>query len=112
MHIFFFHFNQNKKLQLTWHNNHIPKSILKKADVVTESLQDSKRFTVKSVLKFTPNREHHNSTFSCELGHPAVPTMGRTSLRLEVSYYFTWLKNIRLNISIQIKFNSLYHKCL
>lgn len=82
--MYYFHF------QLTWHNNHIPKSILKKADVVIEPLQDAKRFTVKSVLKFTPSREHHNSTFSCELGHPAVPTMGRTSLRLEVSYNFIY----------------------
>lgn len=49
-----------------------------------EPLADSRRFTAKSVLKLTPKKEHHNTTFLCQAQNTADRTYRSAKLKLEV----------------------------
>lgn len=49
-----------------------------------EPLPDGRRFTSRSVLKLTPKKEHHNTTFTCQAQNTADRTYRAAKLRLEV----------------------------
>uniref|UniRef100_A0A1B0CQR5 Protein rp20-signalp detected n=1 Tax=Lutzomyia longipalpis TaxID=7200 RepID=A0A1B0CQR5_LUTLO len=55
-------------------------------DYMKEPLPDSRRFTAKSVLKLTPKKEHHNTTFTCQAQNTADRTYRAAKLKLEVKY--------------------------
>lgn len=51
-----------------------------------EALPDGRRFTAKSILKLTPKKEHHNTSFTCQAQNTADRTYRSARLRLEVKY--------------------------
>lgn len=51
-----------------------------------EPLADSRRYTAKSVLKLTPKKEHHNTTFLCQAQNTADRTYRSAKLKLEVMF--------------------------
>lgn len=51
-----------------------------------EPLGDTRRFTAKSILKLTPKKEHHNTTFTCQAQNTADRTYRSAKLKLEVKY--------------------------
>lgn len=53
-------------------------------DYMKEPLSDSRRFTAKSILKLTPKKEHHNTTFTCQAQNTADRTYRSAKLKLEV----------------------------
>ncbi|KAK7788833.1 hypothetical protein R5R35_012822 [Gryllus longicercus] len=55
-------------------------------DEIVEALPDGRRFTSKSILKLTPKKEHHNTTFTCQAQNTADRTYRSARLRLEVKY--------------------------
>lgn len=55
-------------------------------EYIVEALPDGRRFTAKSVLKLTPKKEHHNTTFTCQAQNTADRTYRSARLRLEVKY--------------------------
>lgn len=54
-------------------------------DYMKEPLSDSRRVTAKSILKLTPKKEHHNTTFTCQAQNTADRTYRSAKLKLEVS---------------------------
>lgn len=54
-------------------------------DYMKEPLPDSRRITAKSILKLTPKKEHHNTTFTCQAQNTADRTYRSAKLHLEVS---------------------------
>lgn len=55
-------------------------------EYIVEALPDGRRFTAKSILKLTPKKEHHNTTFTCQAQNTADRTYHSAKLRLEVKY--------------------------
>ncbi|XP_055371596.1 irregular chiasm C-roughest protein-like [Condylostylus longicornis] len=55
-------------------------------EYIKEPLPDSRRFTAKSILKLTPKKEHHNTTFTCQAQNTADRTYRSAKLLLEVKY--------------------------
>lgn len=55
-------------------------------DYMKEPLTDSRRVTAKSILKLTPKKEHHNTTFTCQAQNTADRNYRAVKLKLEVSY--------------------------
>lgn len=55
-------------------------------EYIVEHLADARRFTAKSILKLTPKKEHHNTTFTCQAQNTADRTYRSARLRLEVKY--------------------------
>lgn len=55
-------------------------------EYIVEALPDGRRFTAKSILKLTPKKEHHNTTFTCQAQNTADRTYRSARLRLEVKY--------------------------
>lgn len=55
-------------------------------EYIVEALPDGRRFTAKSILKMTPKKEHHNTTFTCQAQNTADRTYRSAKLRLEVKY--------------------------
>ncbi|XP_055303308.1 irregular chiasm C-roughest protein-like isoform X2 [Sitodiplosis mosellana] len=55
-------------------------------DYMKEPLADSRRVTAKSILKLTPKKEHHNTTFTCQAQNTADRTYRSAKLKLEVKY--------------------------
>lgn len=53
-------------------------------DYMKEPLSDSRRVTAKSILKLTPKKEHHNTTFTCQAQNTADRTYRSAKLKLEV----------------------------
>ena len=53
-------------------------------EYVKEPLPDTRRFTAKSILKLTPKKEHHNTTFTCQAQNTADRTYRSARLKLEV----------------------------
>ncbi|XP_057658367.1 irregular chiasm C-roughest protein-like [Diorhabda carinulata] len=53
---------------------------------IVEKLSDGKRFTAKSILKLTPRKVHHNTTFTCQAQNTAERTHRSAKLKLEVKY--------------------------
>jgi hypothetical protein len=59
-------------------------------DYMKEPLADSRRFTAKSILKLTPKKEHHNTTFLCQAQNTADRTYRSAKLKLEVMFLCVW----------------------
>ncbi|KAI8128117.1 Irregular chiasm C-roughest protein [Lucilia cuprina] len=57
-------------------------------------LPDLRRFTAKSVLKLTPKKEHHNTTFTCQAQNTADRTYRSVKIKLEVKY----APKVRVNV--------------
>ncbi|RZF42205.1 hypothetical protein LSTR_LSTR004354 [Laodelphax striatellus] len=55
-------------------------------EVIIEPLADGRRFTAKSILKLTPKKEHHNTTFTCQAQNTADRTYRSAKLKLQVKY--------------------------
>ncbi|PNF22115.1 Irregular chiasm C-roughest protein [Cryptotermes secundus] len=55
-------------------------------EYIVEALPDGRRFTAKSILKLTPKKEHHNTSFTCQAQNTADRTYRSARLRLEVKY--------------------------
>lgn len=55
-------------------------------EYIVEELSDGKRFTAKSILKLTPRKDHHNTTFTCQAQNTAERTHRSAKLKLEVKY--------------------------
>ncbi|XP_063704901.1 irregular chiasm C-roughest protein [Culicoides brevitarsis] len=55
-------------------------------EYMKEPLGDTRRFTAKSILKLTPKKEHHNTTFTCQAQNTADRTYRSAKLKLEVKY--------------------------
>ena len=55
-------------------------------DYMKEQIPDSKRFTAKSILKLTPKKEHHDTTFTCQAQNTADRTYKSAKLKLEVKF--------------------------
>lgn len=53
-------------------------------DYMKEPLSDSRRVTAKSILKLTPKKHHHNTTFTCQAQNTADRTYRAAKLKLEV----------------------------
>ncbi|XP_016951961.1 irregular chiasm C-roughest protein [Drosophila biarmipes] len=49
-------------------------------------LPDQRRFTAKSVLRLTPKKEHHNTSFTCQAQNTADRTYRSAKIRVEVKY--------------------------
>lgn len=48
--------------------------------------EDGRRFTAKSILKLTPRKEHHNTSFTCQAQNTAERTHRSAKLKLEVLF--------------------------
>ncbi|XP_055624106.1 irregular chiasm C-roughest protein-like isoform X2 [Toxorhynchites rutilus septentrionalis] len=55
-------------------------------EYMKEALPNQRRFTAKSILKLTPKKEHHNTTFSCQAQNTADRTYRSVRLKLEVKF--------------------------
>nr|CAD7439490.1 unnamed protein product [Timema bartmani] len=55
-------------------------------EYIKEFLPDGRRITAKSILKLTPKKEHHNTTFTCQAQNTADRTYRSAKLRLQVKY--------------------------
>nr|XP_029729836.1 irregular chiasm C-roughest protein-like [Aedes albopictus] len=55
-------------------------------EYVKEPLTDTGRYTAKSILKLTPKKEHHNTSFTCQAQNTADRTYRSVKLKLEVKY--------------------------
>ncbi|XP_073987777.1 irregular chiasm C-roughest protein-like isoform X2 [Rhodnius prolixus] len=55
-------------------------------EYLAESLPDGRRFNARSILKLTPKKEHHNTTFTCQAQNQAERTYRSAKLTLEVKY--------------------------
>ncbi|XP_075214168.1 irregular chiasm C-roughest protein-like [Lycorma delicatula] len=55
-------------------------------EYLLDPLPDGRRFTAKSILKLTPKKEHHNTTFTCQAQNTADRTYRSAKLRLQVKY--------------------------
>ncbi|KAF7996877.1 hypothetical protein HCN44_002523 [Aphidius gifuensis] len=51
-----------------------------------DKIEDGPLFTVRSVLKVMPRKEHHNTTFTCQSQNAADRTPQNAKLRVEVRY--------------------------
>lgn len=80
-------------------------------EYIVEALPDGRRFTAKSILKLTPKKEHHNTTFTCQAQNTADRTYRSAKLRLEVKYAPKVRNNHLLGLSKDhYKFKSQYIK--
>lgn len=71
-------------LQITWIDG-LGNVLTTGIEYMKEPLADSRRFTAKSVLKLTPKKEHHNTTFLCQAQNTADRTYRSAKLKLEVN---------------------------
>ncbi|XP_065160289.1 irregular chiasm C-roughest protein isoform X3 [Atheta coriaria] len=55
-------------------------------DYIVDELPDGRRYTAKSILKLTPRKQHHNTTFTCQAQNTAERTHRSAKLKLEVKY--------------------------
>ncbi|CAH1984755.1 unnamed protein product [Acanthoscelides obtectus] len=55
-------------------------------EYIVEKLSDGRRYTAKSILKLTPRKIHHNTTFTCQAQNTAERTHRSAKLKLEVKY--------------------------
>lgn len=49
-------------------------------------MPDLRRYTAKSVLRLTPKKEHHNTTFTCQAQNTADRTYRSAKIRIDVKY--------------------------
>ncbi|XP_014298995.1 irregular chiasm C-roughest protein isoform X2 [Microplitis demolitor] len=55
-------------------------------ETITEKYEDGPLFTVRSILKVMPRKEHDNTTFTCQSQNAADRTPQNAKLRVEVRY--------------------------
>ncbi|XP_045462512.1 irregular chiasm C-roughest protein-like isoform X1 [Harmonia axyridis] len=55
-------------------------------EYIVEELSDGRRYTAKSILKLTPRKDHHNTSFTCQAQNTAERTHRSAKLKLEVKY--------------------------
>lgn len=72
-------------LKITWIDG-LGNVITKGIEYVKEPLADSRRITAKSILKLTPKKQHHNTTFTCQAQNTADRTYRSAKILLEVKY--------------------------
>lgn len=70
-------------LQITWIDG-LGNVLHSGIETSTEKYEDGPLFTVKSVLKVMPRKEHHNTTFTCQSQNAADRTPHNAKLRVEV----------------------------
>ena len=70
-------------MQITWIDG--AGNVLRGEDI-TEATADGLRFTARSILKVTPKKHHHNTTFTCQAQNQADRTYRSARLRLLVKY--------------------------
>ncbi|XP_066254546.1 irregular chiasm C-roughest protein [Euwallacea similis] len=71
--------------EITWIDGH--GNVLSEGnEYIIEELPDHRRFTAKSILKLTPRKLHHNTTFTCQAQNTAERTHRSAKLKLEVKY--------------------------
>jgi hypothetical protein len=70
--------------QITWIDG-LGNVLTNGIEYVKEPLADSRRFTAKSILKLTPKKEHHNTTFTCQAQNTADRNYRSAKLKLEVN---------------------------
>uniref|UniRef100_A0A1I8PJC8 Ig-like domain-containing protein n=1 Tax=Stomoxys calcitrans TaxID=35570 RepID=A0A1I8PJC8_STOCA len=71
--------------EITWIDG-LGNVLTKGIEDVKEPLADSRRVTAKSILKLTPKKEHHNTTFTCQAQNTADRTYRSAKILLEVKY--------------------------
>uniref|UniRef100_A0A1A9ZLV7 Ig-like domain-containing protein n=1 Tax=Glossina pallidipes TaxID=7398 RepID=A0A1A9ZLV7_GLOPL len=71
--------------EITWIDG-LGNVINKGIEYVKEPLADARRVTAKSILKLTPKKEHHNTTFTCQAQNTADRTYRSAKVELEVKY--------------------------
>uniref|UniRef100_A0A182PL60 Ig-like domain-containing protein n=1 Tax=Anopheles epiroticus TaxID=199890 RepID=A0A182PL60_9DIPT len=71
--------------EITWIDG-LGNVLTKGIEYVKEPMRDTGRFTAKSILKLTPKKEHHNTTFTCQAQNTADRTYRSVKLKLEVKY--------------------------
>ncbi|CAB0007579.1 unnamed protein product [Nesidiocoris tenuis] len=71
--------------EITWLDGH-GSVLTDNIEYLTEVMPDGRRYNAKSILKLTPRREHHNTTFSCQAQNQAERAHRTARLRLEVKY--------------------------
>ena len=71
--------------EITWIDGH-GTVLTKGIEYVKEPMGDTGRFTAKSILKLTPKKEHHNTSFTCQAQNTADRTYRSVRLKLEVKY--------------------------
>lgn len=69
--------------QITWIDG--AGTVLRGEDIV-ETNADGLRFTARSILKVTPKKAHHNTTFTCQAQNQADRTYRSARLRMSVKY--------------------------
>lgn len=57
-------------------------------ETINEKYEDGPLFTVRSILKVMPRKEHDNTTFTCQSQNAADRTPQNAKLRVEVSVYY------------------------
>lgn len=81
-------------LQLTWIDGS-GATITSGIKNAKEQLDDGKRFTAKSTLKLKAQREHHNTTITCQAKSMPDKTIKTAEVKIEVnwmrSYFHTFL---------------------
>ncbi|XP_024083061.1 irregular chiasm C-roughest protein-like isoform X2 [Cimex lectularius] len=55
-------------------------------EYIVDEMPDGRRYNARSILKLTPKKEHHNTTFVCQAQNQAERTYRNAKLRLEVKY--------------------------
>ncbi|XP_030767335.1 irregular chiasm C-roughest protein-like [Sitophilus oryzae] len=71
--------------EITWIDGH-GNVLTDASDYIVEELPDHRRYTAKSILKLTPRKLHHNTTFTCQAQNTAERTHRSAKLKLEVKY--------------------------
>uniref|UniRef100_A0A182QTQ6 Ig-like domain-containing protein n=1 Tax=Anopheles farauti TaxID=69004 RepID=A0A182QTQ6_9DIPT len=71
--------------EITWIDG-LGNVLSKGIEYMKEPLRDARRYTAKSILKLTPKKEHHNTTFTCQAQNTADRTYRSVRLKLEVKY--------------------------
>lgn len=71
--------------EITWIDG-LGNVISKGIEYMHQQTDNSKLFEARSILKFTPKKEHHNTTFSCQAQNTADRTYKSARLRLEVKF--------------------------
>jgi hypothetical protein len=55
-------------------------------EYMSHQMENSKLYEARSVLKFTPKKEHHNTTFTCQAQNTADRTYKSARIALEVKF--------------------------
>lgn len=71
--------------QITWIDG-LGNVLTDGVEYIKKPLGDTRRFTAKSILKLTPKKEHHNTTFTCQAQNTADRTYRSVKMKLEVKY--------------------------